>query len=143
MGNCEKLKWNRKKLRLTQKQFAEAVGLSLSTICRLECDETAWQTMRDETVDRISDYCSSNDLWPIKTDREETLETVNDEQIDMVEIDEEPVELLSLPVSRGLTKQDDKTLTLIEFVYEGLQSATTHEDFVANINMIKRIVKEY
>ena len=45
-GNCTKLKWNRKRLGLTQKQFAEKVGLHVMTINKLERDETAWAVMK-------------------------------------------------------------------------------------------------
>ena len=53
MGNCVKLKWNRKRLGMTRKAFADHVGLSEETIRRLETDETVWATMRAETADKI------------------------------------------------------------------------------------------
>ena len=45
--------------------------------------------------------------------------------------------------TNSLTVKDQKTLTLIEFAYEGLFEAETHEDFVANLKMIKRIIDKY
>ena len=44
---------------------------------------------------------------------------------------------------KNVKKDYDNVLTLIEFVYEGLKESKTHEDFVVNINMLKRIIKKY
>ena len=53
MGRCERLKWNRRKLGMTQEELAKKVGVSQKTISNLETDETAWASMRDSTTDGI------------------------------------------------------------------------------------------
>lgn len=55
MGRCEKLKWNRRKLGMTQKELADKIGVCVSTISKLETDETAWATIHDSTEDAICD----------------------------------------------------------------------------------------
>ena len=45
--------------------------------------------------------------------------------------------------SDQLNKHDQKTFTLIEFAYEGLRDSENHEDFAANIKMLKRILDKY
>ena len=56
MGNCERLKWNRRKMRLTQKELANKAGLSSATIGRLEQDETHWEIITDE-IPQLKAYC--------------------------------------------------------------------------------------
>lgn len=63
MGRCEKLKWNRRKLGMTQKDLADKIGISVSTISKLETDETAWATVRDTTDDVISDIIHKLGSW--------------------------------------------------------------------------------
>ena len=63
MGNCAKLKWNRRRLGLTQAEFAKKAGVSSTTICKLERDETAWRTMRDDTVDRVYAMFEPMNSW--------------------------------------------------------------------------------
>lgn len=60
MGRCERLKWNRRKLGMTQEELAKKVGVSQKTISNLETDETAWASMRDSTTDGI--YNTLRDL---------------------------------------------------------------------------------
>ena len=55
MERCERLKWNRRKLGLSQKELAEKLGVCQATISRLERDETVWTTMRDTTSDAVYD----------------------------------------------------------------------------------------
>lgn len=52
-GNCQKLKWNRRRMKLSQKEFAEKAGLCAATIVKLENDESAWSTIKADTVDKI------------------------------------------------------------------------------------------
>ena len=54
MGNCERLKWNRRKMKLSQSELAEKAGLSSATIGRLERDETRWEFITDETFDKLT-----------------------------------------------------------------------------------------
>lgn len=63
MGRCEKLKWNRRKLGMTQKDLADKIGISVSTISKLETDETAWATVRDTTDNAISDILHKLGSW--------------------------------------------------------------------------------
>ncbi len=65
MGRCARLKFNRRKLGLSQKEFAERVGLSVGTISRLETDETTWETIQDSTFDKINSIFESERLCRI------------------------------------------------------------------------------
>lgn len=63
MGRCERLKWNRRKLGLTQKELADKIGIGVTTIHKLETDETAWATIRDTTDDAISNIFCDLGSW--------------------------------------------------------------------------------
>lgn len=63
MGKCEKLKWNRRELGMTQRELAEKIGVSHATICKLENDETAWSTLRDSTDDLIYEKLRTLGSW--------------------------------------------------------------------------------
>lgn len=63
MGRCERLKWNRRKLGLTQKELADKIGIGVTTIYKLETDETAWSTIRDATDDAISNIFRDLGSW--------------------------------------------------------------------------------
>lgn len=84
MGKCERLKWNRRKLGLTQKELADKIGIGVTTIYKLENDETAWSTIRDTTDDAISNMLSDLGSWQCD------LEAVFDKHLKK---DEEPEEL--------------------------------------------------
>ena len=150
MGNCAKLKWNRKRLGLTQKQFAEKVGLHVLTIAKLEKDETAWATILPSTEDKIYSFYEGMNSWqPERADK--VIREINDELETEQEVIKEEIVMVPEPVvvnepvhnENSLNKDDEKTLILIEFAFEGLKESKTHEDFVANINMMKRIIKQY
>lgn len=150
MGNCAKLKWNRKRLGLTQKQFAEKVGLHHLTIAKLEKDETAWATIMPSTEDKIYSFYEGMNSWqPERADK--VIREINDELENGTEVVKEEIVMKPEPVvviepvhsENGLTQDDEKALILIEFAFEGLKESKTHEDFVANINMMKRIIKQY
>ena len=153
MGNCAKLKWNRRAKGLSQKEFADLVGVSVGTISRLELDESAWLTVRPETEEKIVSQFTSPSSWKLdekdihrglKEIGKELEEKVETEVDDKVITEKTPITIIEpVKVHNGLTKDDEKTLSLIEFAYEGLSQAKTHEDFIANINLIKRIVKGY
>lgn len=148
MGNCVKLKWNRKRLGLTQKTFAEKVGVSVQTISRLEQDETAWLTIRPETEDKICSMFDSMTSWqPERADRviRETNGDMDDTSVEETALSK-PIVVCEAVIKEshdGLNEKDEKTLILMEFAYEGLVAAETHEDFVANLNLINRILKKY
>lgn len=149
VGNCTKLRWNRKRLGLTQKQFAKKVGLCEMTISKLERDETAWATLQDSTVDKIMSFYSSMSSWqPERADKviREINKTVKTSKVEEEVIMDAPAvfaQVKAKPVERGLNKQDEKTLTLIEFAYEELTQAKTHEEFVDAIQMLRKIMNRY
>lgn len=63
MGRCDRLKWNRKKLGMTQKELADKIGVGVSTISKLETDETAWATVRASTDDAIDGVLRNLGSW--------------------------------------------------------------------------------
>lgn len=143
-GNCAKLKWNRKTMGLSQKQFAEKVELNVNTIKKLENDEEAWNTIRPETADKIYALYRSMGSWQ-PDNAHEVIQDINKESESAEKAKSKPKkEIVHKPVkNNGVNEQDQKTLTLIEFAYEGLKESKTHEDFVANIALIKRILSKY
>lgn len=152
MGNCAKLKWNRKKLGLTQKQFADKAGLNVTTINKLENDETAWLTVQRETEEKIYKLYEGVDVWAIEprnkgTDKPAETEIKQDNKVLISEVTQEMVDRMTAEEERvrkeRLNAHDNKIMTLIEFAYEGLIEAKTHADFEANINIIKRIIDKY
>lgn len=156
MGRCQILKHCRKELKLSQKQFADEVGLNVGTINKLENDESAWMTVRPDTEEKIQALIGTVDRWGRKhltkedTSKVETKPVEIPETIQIGQITPEMMEQIykqheekDKPVHNSLSTHDKKTLTLIEFAYEGLIEASTHEEFVANINIIKRILNKY
>ena len=146
MGQCVKLKFGRKQLGLSQKAFAEKVGLTAMTIRKLETDETAWLTALPSTVDKIYAGLEGVNYWV--RDDEPTQKLPKDEpvveELDyIVEVPEPKPVIEEVKVDNGLHKRDNKTLILIDFAVEGLKEAETHEDFMANIKLLKRILKDY
>lgn len=147
MGECVKLKWNRKRLGLSQQQFADKVGLSVSTIRRLEWDETAWLTVRNDTVDKIHSLYDNMASWQ-PTNANEIIKDINEEQstevmeeqkMDVVEREPEKV----IASVNTYSKNDEKYLTMIEFVVEGLKESDDHSDFAANMKLLKKLVNKY
>lgn len=158
MGRCQILKHCRKELNLNQQEFADKVGVSIGTIRRLEGDESAWLTVRPDTEEKIQELIGSVDRWgrrhltkdekvnedkskPVDVPKSVTFDQITPEMMEQVtkQYEEEKVKT----THNSLTGHDKKTLTLIEFAYEGLTEASTHEEFVANLNMIKRIINKY
>lgn len=59
---------------MTQQEFADLVGESVTTIDKLERDEDAWETIGSETKDKIySQYSSMASYQPGKEERKEVL----------------------------------------------------------------------
>lgn len=157
MGRCQILKHCRKELHMSQKQFADEVGLNVGTINKLENDESAWMTVRPETEEKIQSLIGTVDRWGRKhltkeedISKSETTPVEIPKSIPIGQITPEMMEQINKQheekdktVHNGLSTHDKKTLTLIEFAYEGLMEASTHEEFAANINMIKRIISKY
>lgn len=147
MGRCARLKFNRRKMNLSQKEFAEKVGLSVGTISRLETDETTWETIQDSTFDKINSIFESERLGRIITvnGHEEHKENVEEKHEKV-----EPKEELTWAerVEAGLKQnkrpiEDEVTLKLLEFMMEGLRQSENHEEFEANLKMFKRLFKDY
>lgn len=145
MGNCERLKWNRRKMKLSQSELAEKAGLSSATIGRLERDETRWEFITDETFDKLTRVFEEIQGFAFvkvhesnSTNIEESEETIN------VEEEKPKMEETLVEVEEKKTDDNDvKTLTLLEFAFEGLKESETHEDFKANLKLIKRVVDSY
>lgn len=170
MGMCEKLKWNRKRLGMNQREFANLVGVSAATICKLETDETAWLTVRNETENRITAQFEKMSSWqPDKKEAGKVIDEISEEssgvtikdnvglarwkeieaQINGEEQNVPAEETVNIPIVNPvnifneMTANDLETLTLMEFGFEGLFESTKHEEFVANMNIIRRIVNKY
>ena len=141
MGNCERLKWNRRKMKLSQSELAEKAGLSSATIGRLERDETRWEFITDETFDKLTRVFEEIQGFAFvkvhesnSTNIEESEETIN--------VEEEKPKMEETLVEVEEKKADDnnaKTLVLLQFAFEGLKESETHED----LKLIKRIVDSY
>ena len=137
MNMCERLKADRKRRGMSQSEYAKWAKASTGTINKLENDETAWHTMMAKTVDKIAACLEA----PLES------ETV-DQRVSNVVKEEVVVEPQSFVVisdkkDNSISGHDKKTLTLIEFAYEGLIESKTHSDFVANLHMLRRILNKY
>ena len=156
MGRCAILKFGRKEKKMTQKEFADAAGVSLSTICRLEMDESAWLTVRPETEEKIQSLLDGTNRWRVENLNNNKVKdndnSNTDEKVNLVPIGQITQEMIEQATKQseskkntynGLSENDVRTLDLIEFAYEGLLDAKSHEEFAANINIIKRIINKY
>lgn len=118
----------------------------MQTIAKFETDETAWLTAQADTIDKIYAGLEGVNYWA--RDDKPTQELPKDEpvvkELDyIVEVPEPKPVIEEVKVDNGLHKRDNKTLILIDFAVEGLKEAETHEDFMANIKLLKRILKDY
>lgn len=122
MNRSERLKQTRLNLGLSHIGLAERIGLSHTTLEKLQSDETAWLTIKKETSDKIEAF----------------YESINTKSSEVVQASSAVVTNLS-----NVTSKDEKALTLIEFIYENLSESKSHSEFMANINMLKRVVDNY
>ena len=132
-------------MKLSQSELAEKAGLSSATIGRLERDETRWEFITDETFDKLTRVFEEIQGFAFvkvhesnSTNIEESEETIN--------VEEEKPKMEETLVEVEEKKADDnnaKTLVLLQFALEGLKESETHEDFKANLKLIKRIVDSY
>ena len=132
-------------MKLSQSELAEKAGLSSATIGRLERDETRWVFITDETFDKLTRVFEEIQGFAFvkvhesnSTNIEESEETIN--------VEEEKPKMEETLVEVEEKKADDnnaKTLVLLQFAFEGLKESETHEDFKANLKLIKRIVDSY
>lgn len=139
MSNCTRLRECRKADGLSQAELGKRIGLSDLTIYKLEKDETAWAAMKSTTSDKIYGYFESrvSDKKDIKNEvilEEPVVEEVVEKPV--------PVAVYKVEAKNGLSEEDEKIMILIDFAYEGLIDAKTHEEFKANLNMLKRIVNK-
>lgn len=132
-------------MKLSQSELAEKAGLSSATIGRLERDETRWEFITDETFDKLTRVFEEIQGFAFvkvhesnSTNIEESEETIN--------VEEEKPKMEETLVEVEEKKADDnnaKILVLLQFAFEGLKESETHEDFKANLKLIKRIVDSY
>lgn len=148
MGNCMKLKFNRRRLKMTQKEYAEYVGLSHKTICRLETDETAWAGMRADTVDKI--YATFEPMKNYQPERpDKILKEINsDDNMDAAIAEEKKKENAvvvceAVIKDEGLNTKDKKTLAMLTFLYDELNDVENHLEFVHTMKLINKIVSNY
>ena len=136
MNNCIRLKEVRTNLGLSQRELGKKLGLSNWTICKLENDETSWRAMKKSTVDKI------NSLFDGSFENVSIKEATN--VIEEERIISEPIIIHTQQLKdNSLNDLDKKTVTLIEFTYEGLMDYKTGKEFIANMNMLKRILNKY
>ena len=128
--------------RISQKELSEAVGISERMINKLEHDEDLWKTMRSSNREKLNEYFKNTRGWePLEVESGffDPDKLINKETVEIVK--EEP-KIIENEINQ-LTEIDAKALTLIEFAYEGLSESDSHTDFIANINMLKRILKKF
>ena len=149
MGMCAKLRWNRRQLGLSQKEFAEKAGVCQATISRLERDETQWAVMQQDTVDRIYAMFEGVNVWD--TSKFQSVKAMNSEDDPVVEepvvtkpepvvVEEKPVEVIKEP-EPTLSAEDMANLELLEFVFRRVSKSGSHEEFVNNIKLMRKIAK--
>ena len=147
MNKPTMLKWCRKEKGMTQKALSEASGVSTGVIGELEVSSQRWDGLSDPIKEKLDKFFEGSKYWePLMADSN----TSDFENYFEAEPEEEPVMTKPTVVERKIIHKADcvepndiKAFTLIEFAYEGLQEAKTHEEFVANINMLKRIISKY
>lgn len=136
MNNCIRLKEIRTNLGLSQRELGKKLGLSNWTICKLEKDETKWRAIAATTVDKINSLFDGSFEYDSKKEETNIIEEES--------IISEPIIIRTQQLKdNSLNDLDKKTLTLIEFAYEGLMDCKTNKEFIANINMLKRILNKY
>ena len=147
MGNCARLKFARKELKLTQQQFADKTGVSVATIARLETDETAWDTVQNATFDKVMRGLEDKGVWLKQQDKPEPKKLTFDDLPKGVTIGPEEAKGIVMMFNQSeQTKKNDKdtkTLEMLEFVMECLRDSETHEEFETNLKNMKRILKKY
>lgn len=142
------LKFARQDKHVTQQQVADAVGLSIRKISKLELDRDEWHDLDNETRAKFNEFFKGAKGWePLEmvSDDEATLDDEKTDAEQNVENRKSVIEHEHKNENSDdeLIEDDDKILTLVEFAYEGLVESKTHDDFTANINMLKRILKKY
>lgn len=154
VNSATQMRWVRHSLGLSQKKFADEIGLNVLTIGKLERDHTAWATIMPSTVDKIQAYYES--LSRKRPDDNEIKEIIDDlrggfdeqkseEPVEEVKVVEpEPEVVIEKPVIHNdsdLTDKDRQLMKYVEFACGNLRESKSHEEFVTGIDILKRIIK--
>lgn len=154
-GECQKLKFNRRRLGLSQKAFADLVGLSQTTICQLEKSEDAWTVANDETIDKIYAYYENMMSYqPNKKEVKNVMNDIRNEEDNLV--DPKALELLNAHKEPRESKQKEQitesktNLTtsecalkkLLNVAYHGLNNAKDSEEFAIYLSLMKKLLKK-
>ena len=151
-NRCKMLTETIQKLGMSRAEFSVRVGVNEKSIRRLEREEAAWDSVRQSTVDKLMDVCTNTQKYELKQiDKVYTEQQTRGELIAKQEpVIEEEITMAPLAsinkeheIDITLTKQDEKTLALVEFAYEELTQAKTHEDFAISIQMLRKIISRY
>lgn len=146
MNKSVMLKWSRRDKKLSQKKLAEEIGISENIISRLELSSSEWNKLDESTKSKLNEFFEGCKYWESLVGEPDIEDASNFVEIDAVEESKETKSSLDYKIQYSddmITKYDVKVLTLIEFAYEGLCDSKTHEDFKANVDLIKRILKKY
>lgn len=148
MGNCARLKLARRDMKLSQQQFADKVGVSVGTIQRLEQDETTWDTLQDSTFDKVMKGLEDRGSWLKQRQQAEPVKKklTFDDIPEGTTIGAEEATRILMNFNKTEEKKDNKdakTLEMLEFVMEGLRESESHEEFAANLKIMKRILKKF
>lgn len=135
MKKCIALKFGRhNEIRMKTKQFAELVGTDEKTINDLEFKEEYWDTIPRDLVLRIKNALPDK-CWK-DTNIDEFIKEPPVVEVSNV-VEEAPVK------NNGLNEQNEKTLTLVEFIFEEMKESKKHSDFVANVGLLNRALSKY
>lgn len=152
-GECQKLKFNRRRLGLSQKEFADKVGLCQYTISKLEKNEDAWAVANAETIDKIyALYENMSSYQP--NSRKEVKDVVNDIKNEESLIETGALELLGSCKKEtkadtevcspdGLSVDDKALKKLINVAHAGMNGANNHEEFKSYVKLLKKLLKKY
>lgn len=151
-NRCKMLTETIQKLGMSRAEFSVRVGINEKSIRRLEREEAAWDSVRQSTVDKLMDLFANAQTYEFKQiDKIHVAQQTRDELI----VKQEPLleeEITMAPLANinkeseidvTLSNQDIKTLTLVEFAYEELTQAKTHDEFVDAIQMLRKIMNRY
>ena len=145
-SKCVMLKWARREKHETQEQVANAIGISAKTISNLELRHESWDSLKNSTKEKLNEYFKGVKYWEpleIGTDISEPTGIFEETKEEIVEEKPKKTTKPNKIKDNSLTDIDIKMLTLIEFAFEGLNESSSHTEFIANINLIKRILKKF
>lgn len=151
-GECQKLKFYRRQMKMSQKEFAQLVGVSQYTICKLEKSEDAWAVAADKTIDKIYAVYEGN-MMSHQPSRKEVKEIMDDIKADEPLIEPGALELLGsgkketkkadieVDVTNGLSVDDKALKKLINVAHAGMNGANNHEEFKSYVKLLKKLLK--